>query len=395
MACAESGDDGPMTRPRAALHAPCRDVLILTTSTGGGHDSVALALQDAIHARAPAASVRILDPLSGRVRHGPLSLGRWYDATVAHAPWVWGLFYHATNNSGAVRLGMAVGARLWARRLRSAIQTERPHMVVSVHPLCTHLAAAVLQTVPDAPPLHCVVTDLVTIHRCWTCAAVDAFYVATSEARDALIAMGICRERVHVTGLPVRASFAQPPHAPPDAAIPRVLLLGGGCPSRRVEKIARALVASRRPVRLVVVCGRNARLRRRLSRALDARATVLGWCEDIAALMRWSSVVIARGGPTTLAEAVSQARPVMIYQALPGQEGGNAALVERTGAGRYIPDVDILVHAVATCPCAQPAATATQAAWWGGAAQRVVARLLRAATCPAAALSAPRSTACP
>ena len=245
---------------------------------------------------------------------------------------------------------MAAGALLWARRLRSTLRTERPRLVVSVHPLCTRLAADVLRTVPDAPPLRCVVTDLVTIHRCWACAAVDTFYVATAEARDALVALGIPRERLHLSGLPVRASFAQTslartPHVPPDEAIPRVLLLGGGRPSHRMEQVARALAASHPPVRLVVVCGRNARLRRRLTRALGARATVLGWRDDIAALMRWSSIVVTRGGPTILAEALSQARPVVIYQALPGQESGNVTLARRIGAGRYILDVNALVRA--------------------------------------------------
>ncbi len=381
------------TRRHPARQASCSDVLILTSSTGGGHDSVAAALRDAWHALAPTAGVRILDPLSSGRRDGFWSPGRWYDAAVAHAPWLWGLFYHATNNAWAVRLGMAGGALLWARRLRSAVLTERPGLVVSVHPLCTHLAAAVLRTVPDAPPLHCVVTDLVTIHRCWACDAAEAFYVATPEARDALVALGIPRERLHMTGLPLRASFARTPRIAADAAIPRVLLLGGGRPSRRMEQVARALAASRRPVRLVVVCGRNARLRRRLTHALGTRATVLGWCDDraIATLMRWSSVVVSKGGPTTLAEALSQERPVAIYQALPGQEQGNVTLVRRLGAGRYVPHAMALVRAVTLCPCAQPVGTASEALWRGGA-QRVVARLVLAQAPRADMRSATRSS---
>lgn len=384
-----------MNRSRAALPAPARDILILTASTGGGHDSVAMALQEAIHDLAPEVSVRVLDPLSGGINKGLLSPGRWYDATAAHAPWAWGLFYRATNHAWAVRFGMAVGALLWTRRLRSAIHIERPPIVVSVHPLCTHLAADVLRTVPDAPPLHCVVTDLVTIHRCWACEDVDVFYVATSDACDALIAMGVPRERIHVTGLPLRASFAHAPHPPARDTTLRVLVLGGGRPSRRLEQVTRALVASRLPLRVVVVCGRNTRLRRRLTRAVGAHATVRGWCDDAtsAALMRWSSVVLTKAGPTTLAEALSQARPVMIYQALPGQEDGNATLIERTGAGCYIPDVDALPRAIAAHSGVQSTGATTQAAWWGSAARRVAARLVPAPAAPHAALSAPRSTA--
>jgi 1,2-diacylglycerol 3-beta-galactosyltransferase len=363
------------------------EILILTSSTGSGHDGWAAALQEAVHEMAPEVRVRVLDPLSGQRSDGPLSPGRWYDAAVAHAPWLWGLFYHATDNARIVRLGMAAGALLWGRRLKSAIATERPAIVVSVHPLCTRLAAGVLNTAPAAPPLHCVVTDLVTIHRCWASDGVDAFHVATSDACDALIAMGIPDDRIHLTGLPLRASFARTPHAPAEDASLRVLLLGGGRPSRRIEKIARTLMASPLPLRLIVVCGRNTRLRRRLAHAVGARATVLGWCDDIAALMRWSSVVITKGGPTTLAEALSQARPVVIHQVLPGQEVGNVALVTRTGAGCYIPDAQALVRGVA--PHAQPAVSTAHAAWWGGAARRVAAGILTACTEVTAATSSP------
>lgn len=371
---------------RASLTMESMNVLILTTSTGGGHDSVAVALQEALQAQAPQARVLIFDPLSGTPRQAPLSPGRWYDALVAWAPWAWGLFYRATNNAGAVRLGMAASALLWARRLRAVIQAERPGLVVSVHPLCTQLAAAVLSALPSAPPLHCIVTDLVTIHRCWACAAVDDFYVATAEARDALTAMGIPCEHIHVSGLPLRTSFAQAPRAPLDGVVPRVLILGGGSPSRRLAQVARALVATRLPLQLVVVCGRNAHLRRYLAHAVGTHATVLGWHDDMAALMRWSSIVVTRAGPTTVAEALSQARPVVIYQALSGQEDGNIALVKKTGSGCYVPDIDALVRAVTTYLYARPAGCMTRALWWGGAAQRVAARLLMAHT----GASAPR-----
>jgi UDP-N-acetylglucosamine:LPS N-acetylglucosamine transferase len=353
-------------------------ILILTSATGGGHDSVAVALKEALHELAPEVSVRILDPFAGQGGNGPLSPGRWYDAVVAHAPWLWGLFYHATNNSWAIRAGMTAGALLWARRLRTAIQAERPGIVIAVHPLCARLAAGILHGMSAAPALHCVVTDPVTIHRCWASAAVDAFYVATPEARDALIAMGIPPARLRLTGLPVRAAFAQAPDPPAGATTPQVLLLGGGYPSRRLAKIARALVASPLPLHLIVVCGRNTRLQRRLTRAVGARVTVFGWHEDIAALVRWSSVVITRGGPTTLVEALSQARPVIIYQILPGQEAGNVALVERTGAGCYIPDIDALVRAIAAYADGRFAGDTTQAGWWSSAARRVAAHLLAA-----------------
>ncbi|MDQ2741995.1 MAG: cupin domain-containing protein [Chloroflexota bacterium] len=363
----------------SVLPAQPEEILILTASTGAGHDSVASALQEAIPEVAPQTTVRVLDPLSGGRSNGAMSLGSFYDATVARAPWLWEWVYRATNHEWVIRYGMPLVARLWGRRLRTAIQSEHPGMVVAVHPLCVRLAGAVLRTIPGALPLHCVVTDLVTIHRCWACEEVDAFYVATSDARDALIGMGISAECIQVTGLPLRASFARTPHAPAGEAPSRVLLLGGGRPSRRLERVARALLASRLPLSLTVVCGRNRHLQRRLTRTLGEGARVLGWRDDIASLMRWSSVVVTKAGPTTVAEALSQARSVVIFQALKGQETGNIALAERIGSGCYVPDVEALTRSIE-----QHRQSAfedlAQAAWWGGAARRVATHVLSTPT---------------
>src|SRR5713226_63367 len=80
---------GNAVESHTAMEKQLSDVLILTSSTGVGHDSVATALQEAIQAMAPEVGVRVLDPLSGRNGSGPMSPGRWYDAVVAHAPWLW------------------------------------------------------------------------------------------------------------------------------------------------------------------------------------------------------------------------------------------------------------------------------------------------------------------
>ena len=377
---AQRGDDSarPLDGLRPIVMEQISGVLILTSATGAGHDCVAVALQEAIHKQNPDVGVRVLDPLTGRSTKGSLSAGRWYGTMITHMPWLWGLLYTVTNTAWVARLGMAAGGLVWARRLRSAIASARPGIVVAVHPLAMRLAADVLRTVPVPPPLHCVVTDLVTVHQCWVSADVAAYYVATQDASDALHALGIPRERVQITGLPLRSSFANSSCGPVAGGPPRVLLLEGGYPSKRIEEIAHALLRSHQPLQLVIVCGRNARLRRHLDRTLGDRATVLGWRDDIAALMRWSSVVVTKGGPTTVAEALSQARPILISHALPGQEGGNVMLVTRSGAGRYVPDADALVHAVATCPRADAIGDLPQADWWCGAAEQVTVRLMAA-----------------
>ena len=375
----QTGDGEIVQRRSPPAQGPPARVLVLTAGTGAGHDSTAEALAGALQAALPAVRVHIYDALRRGERDALLRADRWYDLAVAHAPRLWGLFYHLTNHEGMVRLSVAVAALLWEQRLRSVLHAERPDLVLSVHPLCARLAARALHDVPSSPPHHCVVTDLVTVHRCWAAPGVATFYVATSQAAAALVAAGIPVARIHVAGLPVRCGFSGPPSAPLRRPQIAVLMLGGGGATRALERAARTLLACRLPLRLVVVCGHNEHLRRRLAALGHGRATVLGWRDDVAALIRASHVVVTKAGSATLAEAFSQARPVLAYQALPGQEEGNVALLEQERLGRHVADVAALPTAIVEL-CARDAMpyAAERAFWWAGAAARIVEHLVAA-----------------
>src|SRR5205085_1769066 len=56
---------GSRNRGHPAMPTQCPDILVLTSSTGAGHDRVAVALREAIQHLAPDVGVRIFDPLSG------------------------------------------------------------------------------------------------------------------------------------------------------------------------------------------------------------------------------------------------------------------------------------------------------------------------------------------
>ncbi len=387
------------TRTGIPLEPADPTILILTAPTGAGHDSVAAALADALRAALPRARVRVRDPLRGG-SIGALRAGPWYTIVVAHAPRLWGWCYRLSNNRWGVWLGATLMAALWGRRLRAAIHVARPDLIVSVHPLCARLAADTLRREGHPTPHHCVVTDLASIHRCWAAPDVAAFYVATPHAAAALALHAIPARRIRVTGLPLRRAFAAPPPTTPrpvpdgDPA-PRVLMLDGGRATRALEPAARALLAADPPLRLTIVCGGNARLRHRLARIAAGRATVLGWCDDMAGMMRASDIVVTKAGSVTLAEAWSQGRPVLVYHVFPGQEEGNVALLKRDAGEGYVPAVGALPAAVRRAHARMRAPSGIHAAWWGQAADRVAAGMADALRSnPQRGRSAPNELSC-
>jgi processive 1,2-diacylglycerol beta-glucosyltransferase len=84
---------------------------------------------------------------------------------------------------------------------------------------------------------------------------------------------------------------------------------------------------------ILVVCGRNARLQRRVSRLETVNSLrALAYVEDVASLMLASDLLVTKAGGVTLAEAFCCGVPVVVFDPLPGQEEGNARFVTAQGA---------------------------------------------------------------
>ena len=93
------------------------------------------------------------------------------------------------------------------------------------------------------------------------------------------------------------------------------------------------------PARLVVVCGRNEKLRAELAaERWQIPVDVLGFVDNLHEIMAAADVLVTKGGPGSVIEGCLSGLPILIYDYLPGQEIGNVELVERTGAGRYVPE---------------------------------------------------------
>lgn len=282
------------------------DILILTLSTGGGHDAAARALVQALGrgtiVRPP--QLRGLEIWHRQVgRLAPSVLGWGY--ALDRLPWVPALLY-----------GLHLKLHRW--------DLGSPRLVVSVHPVVTQIVARL----PRTFPLATLVTDLVETHPSCYHPRADLCLVAGEEQRRQALARGV--RRVRVTGLPV------PPLQEPAAEGPLVLVVGGGeghgkAFPRVVEALARTLPPE---VRLVAVCGRNEPLRKRLA---SSRVEALGFVDNLGSWMAAADVLVTKAGPGTLAEAFCYGLPVLVFGYLPNEEG-NIRLLEEARAGLYLSD---------------------------------------------------------
>lgn len=321
-----------------------RRILFLFSDTGGGHRSAAEAIVEALDRSYPQRyQAKLVDVLKA---YAPLPLNRLpaIYPRIVRLPRAWRAGYRISDGHGRARALTAMAwpyVRAAARRL---VEEQAPDLAVSVHPL---LNAPVIKAMGRShPPFLTVVTDLVTTHALWYHRRVDLCLVPTEQARERALACGLRPDRVQVVGLPVSWRFSQPPGDPVrlredlgwPADRPVVLLVGGGEGMGPIHETARAVAGIGMDFSLVVIAGRNGRLRNRLeAEAWPVRTYIYGFEDRMPQMMQAASLLVTKAGPATIAEALNASLPMVLYSRLPGQEEGNVDYVVDQGVGVWAP----------------------------------------------------------
>ena len=329
-------------------------VVFLYSDTGGGHRASATAVKNALEATQPGRfEIELLDPFVETSR----PLLRWivyrYSWMLRNMPRTYGLVFHLTDNRALMRTALGIFGRQFRPGFKRDVTVRQPDAIVSFHPLTNHVVLETLSEAGLSVPFITVVTDMTELHGFWMARAADLVIVASPEARRYAISKGLDPRRVHAVGLPVNPAFTGPLRGEARAALrgrlglrdqPTLLMASGGEGSGRLGKQAIALDRAGLGLQLLVVCGRNERLRERLARrAWQGHVRVYGFVDNMPELMQAADGIVTKAGPGTITEALITGLPIFITTHVPGQEAGNVTFVEENQVGWHVPRTRQLV----------------------------------------------------
>ncbi|NLG24142.1 MAG: glycosyltransferase [Clostridiales bacterium] len=319
-----------------------KKLMILTSVyTGHGHksisDSLAEAFQQYSDLQVDVAEAFLLIGEAG------IRLSKMYGPMTRNARELWKLTYALSNRSD--HLVSSTMSGLIHDRFMQKLSQSKPDMILTVHPMFNGSVLNILDYYGIDVPLIALQADIINIHRTWCDPRAHRTLCPTEEAYAASIAMDMPPERLVKCGFPTRAQFIRAAQTIErreyDGVRPlECLMMSGGEGSGNMQRYAVELL-NRFNCNIDILCGRNAALRRALDRELTkkygARVRVHGFVADVETYMMRSDLVIARGSPNSLMEAVVCNVPVLITGALPGQEADNPSLMERHHLGVMCP----------------------------------------------------------
>ena len=324
-------------------------ILIISSDTGGGHRSAAVALSEGLQKfwHGESITVRIIKAVE-ESHHITEKLVGVYNWVLRHKQgWMKYLYWTINKIRPETR-------EFFQRRCigfcRDIFEKWCPHIVVSVHPLTQHIFGRILRELKltEQIPLVTVVTDpCYGFWKGWACEDVSLYLVANDDARRQLIDYGVDSEKIKISGLPLHPKFREVTET--DAQDARraygldpdkftVFVNAGWIGGGNIPNIFRELVRGELDVQAIFLAGKNEDLRREAEEiALTARfpVKVIGYSDEIEKLMHSANVMVSKLGGLTTFEAIACRLPIIADATTPPmpQEAGTVKLIARRGAG--------------------------------------------------------------
>jgi len=330
-------------------------VLILSASVGSGHVKAADAIAKAMARRTDVSEVLCddsLDHTNGLHKQLystlytklssalPEFLGWWYVST--DDPWV--------SDKGRVALDLAQ-----ALPLINLVREFQPDIILCTHFMPAGVLSYLIRRGSLEAQLGIVVTDF-HFHAFWITRAFHWYFVAQEEDKIHMEGLGLPRDRIHVTGIPIDPVFAEP--ADPvavlsgmglDPSVPTLLVTGGALGLSPATAVVKRLLQLDRKFQAIVVCGRNEEVRTEVQ-ALTAGVDhfrVLGYTDKMHELMASSTLLLSKPGGLTTAETLACGLPMVILDPIGGQEERNSDVLLEAGAAVKCAEVTVLKHKLA------------------------------------------------
>lgn len=321
-------------------------VLILSVSAGTGHLRAGEALEKAARAHPEVGEVVHMDALRYTNKVFRRFYGQFYIDLVKSAPVLLGWFYDAQDEPWKTEKMRLMLDRMNTGPLVRKIKKFQPDLTICTHFLPAEILSHLIKRGKVDTELSLTVTDYY-VHAMWLSRVFHRYFVASEESRVQLENIGFPPECITVSGIPIDPAFAEKRNRDALRAghglrtdKPVLLVSAGALGVSSAEHIVDVLCGLTEPVQIVVICGKNEKLRNTVEQQL-ARCPapcahlsfkVLGYTTEMHNWMKAADLYIGKPGGLTTAEAMSCGLPMVIYQPIPGQEERNSDYLLENGA---------------------------------------------------------------
>jgi processive 1,2-diacylglycerol beta-glucosyltransferase len=332
-----------------------RRILLMYITKVSGHRQATVALQKTIKQHIPDAEVMSINGFGYTYPILEKVVNKAYMGVIKRAPKIWDKMY---DNPKIVKRSALIKEFLNKKahkKLAKLFEEFKPDTIICTQAFPCGMVAH-YKTAYNAPfTLIGVLTDFAP-HAYWLNKGVDYYIVPSQDSKERFIKAGIPEESIRVFGIPIRMTFAQKLNKQEvasklglDAAVPTVLIMGGGQGLGPIKKVVKSLLKLNRKLQLIVIAGTNEKLMEWLEKTrakTDKAMIIYDYSNNISDLMDIATIIITKPGGMTTAECLAKGLPMVIVNPIPGQEMHNTDFLIKKGIAIRIDDVEDIAHEV-------------------------------------------------
>ncbi|MCH1958843.1 MULTISPECIES: MGDG synthase family glycosyltransferase [Romboutsia] len=341
-----------------------KKVLIMSASTGGGHNRAARAIKEELEQKTIDGfniQCEIVDSLKLVNNTMDKIISRGYEKSAIYTPKAYGSVYRFSETSLVSKNEFKGNllTSLMAKKFKKLLNDSKPDLIIGTHPF-PMIALSTLKKhsdggydhglhlgdhhdTIDVPPMISVLTDYTT-HSTWIQNEIDYYIVGHEYVKELLAYEGVDTEKIKPFGIPVEKSFLS--NREKEEVLNElglssdkltVLLMGGSFGAGNIKETLEELLDIDRDFQILVITGRNESLKEKLEKKLathnhNKNICVLGYTNKMNDILASIDVLITKPGGLTTTEALLKDVPMIVPYYIPGQEEENLDFLSNCGA---------------------------------------------------------------
>ena len=318
------------------------DALILSCSTGGGHNQAGYAVKEELEHRGH--RVTMLDPYELVGKNVDQMVGNGYIRIAQRVPHLFGVLYMLGDGYRRLPIHSPVYAVNMAmlNKMRQYLQTHTYDVILFPHLYPGEILTYMKSKGISVPKTIFIATDYVCIPFT---EEIDCDYYVTpaKELNHDFIRRGIPEEKLISVGIPTKQAFLSPMKKEEaiaqlglDSRKRYLLLSGGSIGAGKIQQtigILSQYLQTHTDFHLIVICGNNQRLLEIVKRAYgdNPQITLLSKTDKMALYMRACDAFLSKPGGLSSTEAAVSGVPLIHISPIPGCENRNMAFFEQCG----------------------------------------------------------------
>lgn len=313
-------------------------ILILTVSTGQGHNTVAEVLKNNFEKNGY--EVAIEEPLKKSSEKWNRIVTQGYEVLAVKFPHIYDLVYKLSNTKIIWFILSKIINVIVKDKIYDIIQKHQPSLIISSHAMLLEPVCSLKRSKKISIPLISIVTDY-KAHQSYINKGVDAYITGSNAINEKLIRNGILQNRIYMYGIPVRDEFRTKSNNIKSHGIFTVLLEGGSMGVPKLKESLESIMKIEEGLKLIVVCGKNEELKNEIESMCKSyngnkNIEIYGFSSEISRFMDESDVIVTKPGGITVAEAFYMDLPIIIPYYIPGHEKENKDVLVEEGAALYV-----------------------------------------------------------